>query len=57
MGFAIRVELGLGDGAGGKEGGGVGGGRWGVRVELQQPRGWFLKDNEAISSAWKCLLL
>ena len=46
--------LGLGDGAGGGEGGGVGGGGgW----ELQQGHGRLWNDNEAISRAWKCLLL
>ena len=48
------MVLGLGDGAGGGEGGGVGGGgEW----ELQQRHGRLLNDNEAISRAWKCLLL
>ena len=42
---------GLGDGAGGGERGGGGGWEW------QQRHGWLLKDNEVISSAWKCLLL
>ena len=46
--------VGLGDGAGGGDGGGVGGGGgW----ELQQRHGRLLKDNEAISRAWECLLL
>ena len=33
---------------------------WGWREgggRLQQRHGWLLKDNEVISSAWKCLLL
>ena len=48
------MVLGLGDGAGGGEGGGVGvGGGW----ELQQRHGRLRNDNEAISRAWKCLLL
>ena len=48
------MVLGLGDGAGGGERGGVGGGGgW----ELQQRHGRLYKDNEAISRAWKCLLL
>ena len=50
----IRVVLGLGDGAGGGEGGGVEGG---VGWELQQRHGRLHNDNEAISRAWKCLLL
>ena len=54
--------LSLGDGAeggegggvreGGVGGGGVGGGVWGE--ELEQRHGWLEKDNEVISSAWKC---
>ena len=46
------MVLGIGDGAGGGEGGDVGGG-----VELEQRHGWLQKDNEVISTAWKCLLL
>ena len=48
------MVLGLGDGADGGEGGGVGGvGGW----ESQQRHGRLQNDNEAISRAWKCLLL
>ena len=46
------MVLGLGDGAGGGEGGGVGGGN-----DLEQRHRWLWKDNEVISTAWKCLLL
>ena len=48
------MVLGLGDGVGGGKGGGVGGG---VGWELQQRRGRPCNNNEAISRAWKCLLL
>ena len=46
----MRVVLGRGDGAGGGERGASGGG-WGVNCSSG------MKDNEVISSAWKCLLL
>ena len=55
-GFAVRVMLGLHDGAGGGEGGavGVGWGRGGVNESYVMDG---LKDNDVISIALKPLLL
>ena len=59
--LAIRVVIGLGDGAGGGVGGGgvggLGGGRGGGVCEFEL---WCMggkKGNEVISTAWYCLLL
>ena len=53
-GFAIRVVLGLCDGAGDGGGEGVEGGGG---CELQPRHGWLQKYNQVISSACTCLLL